>query len=176
MEIIFKSEFIMTLDRYLYFCNNPVGEEAERKFRAWKNRNILSFILSLLCALIFALMKDWVGIYILLFSSAIFLYRLLYQRKKINTSLYNDVRKAQESTDWIRTTTFTDVMKVKEGNTESVYEYSYIKKITEDNEYFYLWHNSDIVFRIPQDSFVIGDKKDFKDFIADRIYESRVTS
>ena len=99
MEIIFKSEFIMTLDRYLYFCNNPVGEEAERKFRAWKNRNILSFIFSLLCALIFALMKDWVGIYILLFSSAIFLYRLLYQRKKINTNLYNDVRKAQESAD-----------------------------------------------------------------------------
>ncbi|NNJ31749.1 YcxB family protein [Lacrimispora defluvii] len=176
MDIIFKSEFIMTLDRYLYFCNNPVGEEAKRKYRAWKSRNILSFILSLLCALIFAILKDWVGIYILLFSSVIFLYRLLYQRKKLNTNQYNSVRKSQESDDWIRTTTFTDVMKVKEGNTESVYEYSYIKKITEDNEYFYLWHNSDFVIRIPQDSFVIGAKKDFKNFIADRIYENRVTS
>ncbi len=78
--------------------------------------------------------------------------------------------------EWIRSKPFTDVMKVQEGNTESVYEYSYIKRITEDNEYFYLWHNSDFVIRIPRDSFVIGDKKDFKDFIADRIYESRVTS
>jgi len=86
------------------------------------------------------------------------------------------MQKSLDSAEWIRSTTFSDVMKVKEGNTESVYEYSYIKRITEDNEYFYLWHNSDLVFRIPQDSFVIGDKKDFKNFIADRIYESRVTS
>ncbi|PPK83321.1 hypothetical protein BXY41_101384 [Lacrimispora xylanisolvens] len=176
MEIIFKSEFIMTLDRYLYFCNNPVGEEAKRKSGAWKNRNVLFFIISLLCALISALMKEWIGSCLFLGLGAGFTYKFVYQRNRVNTRFYNSIRKSLDSAEWIRSTTFADVMKVQEGNTESVYEYSYIKRITEDNEYFYLWHNSDFVIRIPQDSFVIGDKKDFKNFIADRIYESRVTS
>lgn len=176
MEITFKSEFIMTLDRYLSFCNNPVGEEAKRKSRAWKSRNVLFFIISLLCALIFALLKEWIESCLFLGLGAGFIYKFFYQSNRVNTKFYNCMRKSLDSAEWIRTTTFTDVMKVQEGNTESVYEYSYIKRITEDNEYFYLWHNSDFVFRIPQDSFVIGDKMDFKNFIADRIYESRVTS
>lgn len=176
METIFKSEFIMTLERYLHFCNNPVGEEAKRKFRAWKSRNILFFILSLLCALIFVLLKEWLGCCLALGLGAGFIYKFFYQYNRANKKFYNSIRKSMDSAEWIRSTTFADVMKVQEGNTESVYEYSYIKRITEDNEYFYLWHNSDFVIRIPRDSFVIGDKKDFKDFIADRIYESRVTS
>ncbi|WP_349671860.1 YcxB family protein [Lacrimispora sp.] len=176
MEIIFKSEFTMTLDRYLYFSNNLVGEEAKRKYRAWKSRNILFLIISLLCALILALLKELIGACVLLGLGAGFTYKCFYQSNRVNTKVYNCMRKSLDSSDWIRSTTFTDVMKIKEGNTESVYEYSHIKKITEDNEYFYLWHNSDFVFRIPKDSFVIGDKKDFKNFIADRIYESRVTS
>lgn len=175
MDISFKNTFTMTLERYLYFCDNPVGGEAEKQFRAWKIKNILFIVLSILCALLFAILKDWVGLYMFAFSCAIFSYRLFYQRKKLNKKQYNQIRRSQDTSQWTRTTVFADVIKVQEGNTESVYEYSYVKRITEDDEYYYLWHDSDFVFRLPKDSFITGDKKEFKNFIIDRIYENRTT-
>lgn len=29
MDIVYKNTFTMTLERYLYFCDNPVGAEAK---------------------------------------------------------------------------------------------------------------------------------------------------
>nr|WP_288824953.1 YcxB family protein [uncultured Clostridium sp.] len=176
MDIVYKNTFTMTLERYLYFCDNPVGAEAKRRFRSWKLRNIWCIVLSILCALLCFVLKEWLGLYMFAVACSLFFYRLLYQRKRLNKKLYNSLLRAQDSNEWIRTTIFTDVIKVQEGNTESIYEYSYIERITEDDIYFYLWHNSDFVFRLPKDSFIIGNSKEFKNFIIDRIFENRTSS
>lgn len=176
MDIIYKNTFTMTLERYLYFCDNPVGAEAKKQFRSWKLRNICCIVLSILCAFLSFVLKEWVGLYLFAVFCALFFYRLFYQRKKLNKKLYNTMRRTQDTSEWIRTTIFTDVIKVQEGNTESVYEYSYVERITDDDVYYYLWHNSDFVFRLPKDSFIIGDCKEFKNFIIDRIFENRTAN
>ena len=122
------------------------------------------------------ILKEWFALFLYLLASALFSYKLFYQRKKLNRQQYNHIRSTQDTSEWTRTTIFTDVIKVLEGNTETVYQHSYIKKITEDDKYYYLWHNSDSVIRLPKDGFIVGDGKEFKNYIIDRIYENRATS
>lgn len=176
MDIVFKNTFIMTLERYMYFCDNPVGEKAEKKFRAWKIKNVSFIIVSIVCALLSVILKEWFALFLYLLACALFSYKLFYHRKKLNRQQYNHIRSTQDTSEWTRTTIFTDVIKVLEGNTETVYQHSYIKKITEDDKYYYLWHNSDSVIRLPKDGFIVGDGKEFKNYIIDRIYENRATS
>ena len=98
-------------------------------------------------------------------------YRVFFQRKVLNKKIFNIALQAFDSNTWIRTTTFSDDIKVKDGNSESTFQYSYVKRISEDNEYYYLWHDDDFIIRISKTGFSIGNPKEFNDFIQSKIME-----
>lgn len=52
----------------------------------------------------------------------------------------------------------------KEGNTTDEYDYSGILKFTEEDTYFYLFTNADMVLRIHKDAFIVDNADEFREF------------
>ena len=172
MDIIFENSYTITLEKYLSYCDYPIGKTAKNRLKKWKFKMVIAAALFIIGALIFAYTKEWVGLTITLALFMICPYRVLFQRKVLNKKIFNLALQAFDSNTWIRTTTFSDDIKVKDGNSESTFQYSYIKKISEDNEYYYLWHDDDFIIRIFKTGFSIGNPKGFNDFIQSKIMKN----
>lgn len=77
--------------------------------------------------------------------------------------------KSKDNLPWIRKTTFyEDQFVVTEDNTTTSMEYSKIYKITENEKYFIIWKNDELVFRFLKSGFTNGTFEKFKIFIYDK--------
>ena len=172
MDIIFENSYTITIEKYLSYCDYPIGKAAKNRLKKWKIKMMAAVALLIISALIFSFTKEWVGLSISLALFIICSYRVLFQRKAMNKKIFNLMIQALDSNSWIRTSTFSDDIKVKDGNSVSTYQYSYIKRTSEDNEYYYLWHDDDFIIRISKTGFSIGNPKEFIDFIQSKIIEN----
>ena len=94
-----------------------------------------------------------------------FLLRIFVLPDKILKKQFNTIKEAKLLDRWIRTTGFTNEITVTEGTTKTVYQYSDIQNMTEDDNYFYLWLNHNFVLRLLKEGFSVGTLEDFREFM-----------
>ena len=97
------------------------------------------------------------------------LYQLLIQRKRLIKKQYNTTVQSMTEEKWIRTITFDDKITVADGNNSSVFAYSDYKWAGENDKYYLLYRNENIVLRIEKGSFTYGNEKDFLRWINNKL-------
>jgi len=162
MEPAFVSEFEVTLKRYQEWAAHPVGKKAVRSRVRMK---ILCGVLGG-CGILLLILGWGSGD---LLTGVLFLTMALLEplalRPLTVKRQYRLLREARMQERWVRTTTFSDHIAVKEGNTQTDIAYASLRQVTEDAGYFYLWQNENFVLRIPRDSFMAGRPEDFRAFL-----------
>lgn len=162
MEPVFVSEFEVTLKRYQEWATHPVGKKAVRS----------QVRLKILCGVlggcgILLLILGWGSGDLL--TGGLFLAMALLEPLALRPLMvkrqYRLLREARMQERWIRTTTFSDRIVIREGNTQTDVAYASLRQVTEDAGYFYLWQNENFVLRIPKDSFMVGSPEDFRAFL-----------
>jgi hypothetical protein len=162
----------MTLDRYLYFCDHPVGAGAKKQLRRWRTVNTVFLVLMPIAFLFSALAGQQTASGLFVFFTLVFAYKLFCQRKAANSKQYKKIRQAQTTEDWIRTASFSDVIRLRDANSESVYHYGDFRTFSEADGCFYLWRDADLVVRLPRDCFTVGSAEDFPAFIREKMAEA----
>lgn len=167
MKFVNKSE--ITLEKYLYLCNNPVGKKAKKKLKNFKMLMVFAMIVmavnGIVCYFSNALPITVISL-VLCFA---FLYKLLFQRNQSNRKLYNQIIENQPDGKWYRTITFEKDIKVTDGNTVTSYKYHEYKKFDEDERYYFLFKNENAVLRIEKGAFIEGTDEEFVNYIKTRI-------
>ncbi len=164
----FICEFDVTYEDYKYWARHPLGAAAVRNRR-------LSFILRIvgiaLSIFIIALGATGVGAAYVVVGIAFlifFLGRMLLSENIILKKQYETILKAQKDGVWTRVYSFGDKVSVADGRAVSEYEYSELKRFSEDERYFILWLNNDMVMRLPKDRFIVGNPEDFRGFFTEK--------
>lgn len=159
----------ITLDKYIEMSNNPMGKSARNNLKRWKAAKIggtaLMAVTGAMCA--FSGRKDFA------FLAAAFgiglLYQLLIQRKQLIKKQYNTAVQSMTEEKWIRTITFDDKITVADGNNSSVFAYSDYKWADENDKYYLIYRNENVVLRVEKGSFTYGNEKDFLRWIKNKL-------
>ena len=169
MTTHFISQTEITLDKYLYWANHPIGKNARKKLRTHNIICVFGIIFSLIGG-IFCLKNgafDFGIIYLAFFAA--FVWKALFQRTRANKKLYVDTIKAQGGAGWIRSITFAGNIQVEDNNSVTTFKYSDFKKVTESDRYYLLYRDENLVLRVEKGSFITGDEAAFMSFITKRI-------
>lgn len=174
-DIIYKNSYQITLDTYLYFCDHPLGKDAVKRLKRWKILHFSAMCVSALLAIIeIMILQDFV-LGLIAFSLCIIIaYKLFIHRKKLNIKQYKMIMESQMTDKWIRTTIFTpEQIVLEDGNATANYSYENIHNLTGDEEYYYLWISENFLFRLPKQSFEIGEPEAFAKYIQGKL-ESKI--
>ena len=167
MKFVNKSE--MTLEKYLYICNNPVGKKAKKKLKNWKMLQIFAMAVMLVNGVV-CYVSDALPIAVIsLVLCFAFAYKLLVHRNVVQKKQYKAIIENQPDGKWYRTITFDKDIKVTDGNTVTTYKYSEYKKFDENNRYYLLFKNENAVLRVEKGAFIEGTDEEFVNFITRRI-------
>lgn len=164
MEAKFINEYSITFEMYKDWFNHPIGNAA---LKDRKRRNYLMVVMaccSIIMIVIGLLLKEFFAVimgFAFLMSA---LSRFLILPNKIIKIQYDSLLKLKSSDLVIRKTIFSDEILCESGKAAMRYSYSEIVKITEDDGYFYLFLNVDMVLRIKKDGFTLGTDDTFREF------------
>ena len=169
MSVIYENKSEMTLEKYLYQCNTPIGKKTKRQLKIWKasqlSAMVVMFMLSLICFYADALP---IGVIAVMFFFA-FAYNLLFKRNVQNKKLYKKIIDSQPDGKWFRTITFDKDIKVTDGNTVTTFQYNNFVKYEENDRYYLLFKNENAVLRVEKGAFTEGTDEDFVKFINKKI-------
>ncbi len=166
---IFVNKSEITLEKYLYLCNNPIGKKAAKKLKNWKMLQIFAMSVMLVNSMVcYAADALPIAIISLILCFA-FLYKLFFQRNRANKFKYEQIMKNYDSEKWYRTITFEKDIKVTDGNTVTTFKYYEFNKIEEDKRYYLLFKNENAVLRVEKGAFTVGNEEDFIKFINRKI-------
>lgn len=164
MEPLFVNEYKITFEMYREWSKNPVGEFAVKSRKKGIRLRII-----LACCAIFIIIDAILlhNYYFMMFGFAFLIIavnRLFIAPNKILKSQYNLILKSKNSNELVQKIIFSDNIIFEECNTTTRYDYSEIIKISEDDKYFYLFYNADMVLRILKSGFVVGTAEGFREF------------
>lgn len=164
MEPKFVNEYNLTLEMYQEWAKHPVGAYAVKSRKKGICLRIGLICISILLIIDGIFLKEYFMSLAGMIFLVIALNRLLFLPKKIVKMQYDLMLKAYNTNQCRRKIVFTDHIVCKEGNTTTEYDYSGILKFTEDDIYFYLFTNADMVLRIHKDAFTVGTADEFREF------------
>lgn len=173
MASYYENKSEITLEKYLYQCNNPIGKKAKKDLRKWKATQISGLVIMAISTVLFisADATTLCAVSIPIFMA--FLYNLLFKRNRQNTKLYKQIVQNQPDEKWTRTTTFDKCIKVTDGNTVTTFKYNDFVKFTENDKYYLIFKNENAVLRVEKGCFTAGDETDFVAFMERRINKQR---
>ena len=168
---IFKNKFEITENLLKQWSKKPIGNSA-KLFKVFSN---IFFFVLLFCVviLVFVSIVNAADRTINIIMAAFFFvmavfYRFLLPKIRIRQR-YNYFMKQQLSEAWIRTVKFTENIIVEDGNMQAKYEYSQIKDITQDEKYFYLWLDANLILYIKKGAFSEGHENEFFEFFKSKM-------
>lgn len=169
MTPFFENKSEITLEKYLYQCNTPIGKKAVKDLKRWKATQIGGMVIMVISTALFWL-SDAAPLSVV--SMALFMafvYNLMFKRNANNKKLYNQIIQNQPAGKWIRTITFDKDIKVTDGNTVTTFKYYNFVSLGENERYYLLFKDENAVLRIEKGSFSIGDETEFVKFIKRKI-------
>lgn len=169
MDHFYENQVEMTLEEYLYMCNNPLGKSAVKKLRRWKTVQIAGMaIMALNVGL-----SLWITSYGLAGASVVlllaFVYKYFRQRDRLNEKQYRNIRESQTTEKWIRRIIFAGDIQISDGNTVTYLRYSDIVKVDENEKYYLLYKNEDFVLRVKKGCFTLGEENRFLEFLYEKM-------
>lgn len=164
MDTKFVNQYAVTYEIYREWSRHPVGKTALRNRR----RELRIRITLALCGFIMfgigVSMRDIFNIVFGITFVIMALLRLFVLPDKVLRKQYNLVVKMHKSAPWTRRISFGDTIICKDENASYEYSYSDIIKMTEDQDYFYLFYDDDLVLRIRKGCFIIGSDDTFREY------------
>ncbi len=169
----YKSISEITLDKYIHMANHPIGKKAKNKLLTWRGLNSLGLAVMTVNSFLCLKSGDDMLFIISGIFAVIFGYKLLIQRPKTLKKQYADIIANIPGGKWIRTVTFDENIIVSDGNSATTFKYSDYAYATENDRYFLLYRNENVVLRIEKDSFVIGDREKFLKWINNKLSKKK---
>ena len=161
----FENQYEIDFERYREWTKNPVGETAVKNRKIGLILKSAGLICAFIVVVISALKNEKAMLFLGILLILMFLLRIFVLPDKILKKQFNTIKEAKLLDRWIRTTGFTNEITVTEGTTKTVYQYSDIQNMTEDDNYFYLWLNHNFVLRLLKEGFSVGTLEDFREFM-----------
>ena len=162
-----KSE--ITLEKYLYLSNHPIGKKAKKKLKNWRMLQIFAMAVMAVNAVV-CFVSDALPIAVIsIMLVAAFLCKLLFQRKRTYTKQYNHIIANQENGKWYRVISFAKDIKVTDGGNITTFKYHEFVKFDEDERYYLLFKNENAVLRVEKGAFTVGTDEEFVEFINKKI-------
>ena len=169
MSVIYENKSEMTLEKYLYQCNTPIGKKAKKDLKRWKISQIsamaASIVLTVFCFLYDA---EPIGVISAIFFLT-FAYNLAFKRNVKNKKMYNQIIASQPDGKWERTISFDKDIKVTDGNSVTTFQYKDFIRFDENAKYYLLFRNENAVLRVEKGAFVKGEEETFPRFIKNKI-------
>ncbi|MBQ8603429.1 MAG: YcxB family protein [Oscillospiraceae bacterium] len=149
--------------------NRPLGKKARADLNRWKITKIAGIAVS--AAIAGLALNSGMGEFSLISGvfGLVMAYQLFFQRKNLIKKKYAETVDLLPDKKWVRTITFDDKITVADGNNSSVFAYSDYKWASENEGYFLLYRNENIVLRVEKGSFTYGNEKDFLRWISNKL-------
>lgn len=157
-----EAKFEVTEKLYTEWCKHPVSKNAKKTFTVNMIFQSLAMLIAIALGVVSIIVKDTIFIIVGFILALIFCYRAFFRIHFVSKKYYKKTRSAQNTDKWIRDYIFTDKILVKDANQATELAYSDITNVTEDEEYIYLAKGEAMVFRIPKNSFIMGNALDLK--------------
>ena len=166
---LFENKSEITLEKYLYLSNHPIGKKAKKKLKNWRMLQIFAMAVMAVNAIV-CFVSDALPIAVIsVMLVAAFLCKLLFQRNRTYTKQYKQIIANQENGQWYRVITFDKDVKVTDGSTLTTFKYHEFVKFDEDERYYLLYKNENSVLRIEKGAFTVGTDAEFIEFINKKI-------
>ncbi len=165
MATEFINEYEITFDIYRNWVRHPVGQKAKKnrtKRLLWKTAGLCIAVFLILLGIF---LPDNAAMYIGIAFAGAMAYLLIFSSSNATKKQYKLAVAANENKPWIRTYTFSDVIKMSDFRGDAEYRYAQISMTAEDGDYFYLWLGRDYVLRILKSGFIKGSEGAFRNFI-----------
>lgn len=172
MEPAFVNQYTITLGLLKEWSKLPVGRSAIQGRRKWRTLRTFGVGISLAIIVFGAIMLEFYAALLGVAFLAVFVLQLFVVPARALKKQYELKIKSLNNQPWIRKTVFVDKIIVEDGNSTTNFEYSEIIKVTENEQYFNLFLNEDMVLRIRRDSFILGESNAFRNFIDTAIANS----
>lgn len=169
MTPYFENKSEITLSKYLYQCNTPIGKKAKINLKRWRTTQVLAMLAAAaITVLSFSMDAAPIG-YISIVLFVAFVFKLLFERNIRNKKTYRQIIENQPDGKWVRTVTFDKDIRVTDGNTVTSFKYSQFKWFSENDKYYLLFRDENAVLRVEKGCFTTGDEQEFLVFIRKRI-------
>lgn len=169
MTVHYVSQTEITLEKYLAWANKPIGRKAVKKQRQRNFISLMGIMISVagggFC--IHMGYTDFVLIYLACLVA--FVYKITIGKRKAAEKTYHTTLVAITGDRWLRTITFGSNIQVADNNSTTTFKYSDFKKVDQNENYYLLYRNEDLVLRVEKGSFITGDEAEFESFITSRI-------
>lgn len=166
---VFENKSEITLEKYLYLSNHPIGKKAKKKLKNWRMLQIFAMAVMAVNAVV-CFVSDALPIAVIsIMLVAAFLCKLLFQRKRTYTKQYNHIIANQENGKWYRVISFAKDIKVTDGGNITTFKYHEFVKFDEDERYYLLFKNENAVLRVEKGAFTVGTDEEFVEFINKKI-------
>ena len=166
---VFENKSEITLEKYLYLSNHPIGKKAKKKLKNWRMLQIFAMAVMAVNAVV-CFVSDALPIAVIsVMLVAAFLCKLLFQRKRTYTKQYNHIIANQENGKWYRVISFAKDIKVTDGGNITTFKYHEFVKFDEDERYYLLFKNENAVLRVEKGAFTVGTDEEFVEFINKKI-------
>ena len=171
MEPNFVNQYDVTLELYKEWSNNPVGKAAIRNRSKKRVLSAAGVIWGVMIMAVGYFQQEYYVVALGLGFILLFTLWVALMPNRVFKKQYDTIMKSRNGRPWIRTITFSDAITMQDANVTSRYEYAEIVSVAENDAYFYLFVNEDIVIRIRKDSFLQGGCDEFRQFINSVIHE-----
>lgn len=165
MEQQFIIQHPVTFEMYKEWAKNPITSKAIEKRRKALCLRVFGSIMSVILIFIGIISGNPYAIVVGAALTIFYLWRQFVMPSRFIKKGYDNIMKVLNSSQWIRTITLSDKIVVEDGKTNISFEYSEISGFTEDDIYFNLLFNSDMVLRAPKNCFISGSPDGFREFI-----------
>ena len=169
MNFHYISQTEITLEKYLAWATNPIGKKALKKKRTATFISIAGLAVSLAGG-VFCLKfgyKEFALLYLAFFAA--FIYKSTIGTRKAHEKTYRSTLDAVDGAKWLRTITFGSNVQVTDNNSTTTFKYSDFRRVGENENYYLLYRNEDIVLRVEKGSFTTGDESKFREYLSSRI-------
>ncbi len=167
----YKSVSEITFEKYWNMTKHPIGKKTKKKLNTWYGLNGIG--IAVMCAGIFyCVFTDDISMAVVFVAFlCMFTYKLFFQRKIMAQKQYKSTLESFGQDKWIRTITFGEKITVADNNSVSTFKYSDYKYTGENEKYYLLYRNENVVLRIEKGSFITGDEAKFLKWINNKIYK-----
>ena len=163
------SQTEITLDKYIEMTNHPVGKKARNNLKRWKTVKVAGIAVMAVTAAVCTLSGSAEIAVIAGAIGAAMAYQLLFQRKGQIKKRYAATIRSMTDEKWVRTVTFDEKITVADGNSSTVFSYSDYKWAAENDKYYLIYRNEDVVLRVEKGSFIHGEEKNFLRWITNKL-------
>lgn len=159
----------ITLDKYMEMSNRPLGKKARNELKRWKMIKITCMVTSGVMAAVLTTMGEGFMAALAGTFCAVFIYQLFFQRKALLKKKYRQTVQAMNTDGWTRTIVFDEKISITDGNSTATFKYSDYKWAEENDKYFLIYRNEDVVLRVEKGSFTYGKEADFLRWISNKV-------